>query len=494
MIDLDPAAATDAAKASNDPDDSPSLSQSSPGRQSPVSSERPVKHRRKTSNLGRLVKELSENRVGLEFDQSSRRFTNAKRYQNRPFNRDSTSSFDNFSPSQTRSVTPETSQTPTTATPKDQEPKEVKEATPAAKPKKPSETEHKPNKNIKPQPQPAMSRRDRGGRNARNNGTAVNSDSGGEEVALWEAIKKDISDFVKGFQQESEGLQRLCDLDREAGAKDPEKVTRSVVNEMDKLCRAGVKISDANVAKAKEIIERLNILGGLVAANEKTEEKLPAKRGSQRDAAAAAAMYDFDGQGDSPLPSPLGAGTTRSKTGDRASTRDRDRDRDRDSIGPKAGSVEPSAAGTPAPSGGANPARSKVVFAKGESVAFKPKVNNGEAGSDWILGEVAHVVGEGKSRRYKVLDIEPDDQSKQKEYKTSASSMIPITPESQAAGLPDWEPHTTVLALYPNTTTFYKAEVDSMDEKGRVNLKFEGEQDNSTLQQVERRFVIEFRA
>lgn len=487
MVDRDPATATATANnASNDYEDSPSQSQSSPGQQSPV--ERPAKHRRKTSNFDRLLKQLSEDRVGLEIDQSSRRYTNAKRYQDRGRHRDSVSSFDNLSPSQTRSATPETSQTPTSATPK--ESKDPNTAATTAKPKKANEAEQKPKKNVKPSPQPTMSRRDRGGRNARNNGNNAN-DSGGEEAALWEAIKtKDIPEFIKSFNEESKGLERLCELDKEAGAKESDKVTQSTLSEMDQLCRAGVKNSDANIAKIKDTIERLNILKGLVAANEKTEEKLPSKRGSQRDAAAAAAMYEFDGAGDSPVPSPLGAGSTRSKA-ERASTRDRDRDRD--SIGPKAGSVEPSAAGTPAPSG-PNPARSKVVFAKGESVAFKPKVNNGEAGSDWILGEVAQVVGEGKSRRYKVLDIEPDDQSKQKEYKTSASSMIPITPEAQAGPLPDWEPHTTVLALYPNTTTFYKAEVDSMDDKGRVNLKFEGEQDNSTLQQVERRFVIEFRA
>lgn len=487
MVDRDSATAS----VTNDPDESPS--QSSPGQQSPV--ERPAKHRRRTSNFDRLVKQLSEDRVGLEIDQSSRRYTNAKRYQNRALNRDSTSSFDNLSPSQTRSVTPETSQTPTSATPK-----ETKDAvttttttTPTtSKPKKASEADHKPKKNVNPPPQPTMSRRDRGGRNARNNGNNVNNDSGGEEAALWDSIKnKDIPDFIKSFNEESTGLEKLCELDKEAGAKEPDKVTQSTLSEMDQLCRSGVKNSDANIAKIKETIERLNILKGLVAANEKTEEKLPSKRGSQRDAAAAAAMYDFDGAADSPVPSPLGAGTTRSKAGERASTRDRERDRD--SIGPKAGSVEPSAAGTPAASA-ANSSRSKVLFAKGESVAFKPKVNNGEAGSDWILGEVAHVSGEGKSRRYKVLDIEPDDQSKQKEYKTSASSMISITPEAQSASLPDWEPHTTVLALYPNTTTFYRAEVDSMDDKGRVNLKFEGEQDNSTLQQVERRMVIEFRA
>jgi SAGA-associated factor 29 len=146
--------------------------------------------------------------------------------------------------------------------------------------------------------------------------------------------------------------------------------------------------------------------------------------------------------------------------------------------------------GTPGAAGN----KSKVVFSKGDAVAFKPKAASGEQTSDWILGEVAQVLGEGKSRRYKVLDVEPDDHSKQKEYRSSASSMIPITPESQAGTLKDWESGKVVLALYPQTTTFYKAEVHSMGDDGKVNLKFEGENDSTTLQQVERRFVIEYRA
>ena len=72
--------------------------------------------------------------------------------------------------------------------------------------------------------------------------------------------------------------------------------------------------------------------------------------------------------------------------------------------------------------------------------------------------------------------------------------MIPITSEALASTLKDWEHGKVVLALYPNTTTFYKAEVHNMAENGRVDLKFEGENDSSTLQQVERRFVIEYRA
>ena len=341
-----------------------------------------------------------------------------------------------------------------------------------------------------------MSQRNRSGRgSARNNGNNVSSDHG-EEVQIWESTKNDIRDFVASFNAESQDLGQIVSMDKEMGGMDPEKIPSGSLTKMEQLCRGGVKQSDANIAKANALIEKLKILKAVTVAKEKDEAASagPSKRSSTRDsAAAAAAMYDFDAAGDSPVPSPV-AGSASRKMGERASTRDRERDKDRDSIGPKAGSAEPSGAGasTPVPSG-TSAARSKVVFTKGESVAFKPKASTGDGASDWILGEVAQVVGEGKSRRYKVLDIEPEDQSKQKEYKTSASSMIPITPESQADTLPDWEPKTTVLALYPNTTTFYRAEVHSMDAEGRVNLKFEGENDSSTLQQVERRFVIEFR-
>jgi SAGA-associated factor 29 len=136
--------------------------------------------------------------------------------------------------------------------------------------------------------------------------------------------------------------------------------------------------------------------------------------------------------------------------------------------------------------------RSKILFAKGDEVAFKPKSTSGET-TDWILGEVAAVLGEGKSRRYKVLDVEPDDHSVQKEHRSSASSMIPITSEADASTLADWSPGKEVLALYPQTTTFYKAEVISTAANGKVNLRFEGENDSTKMQQVERRFVIEYR-
>lgn len=296
-----------------------------------------------------------------------------------------------------------------------------------------------------------------------------------------------MGDIVAGINAENDSLSDLVNLDKQVGGMDPDKISGDSLQAMEQLCRTGVKHSEANMASLKSLVDQLKVLRAVVVAKEQAEAQAagPGKRQARDSAAVASALYDFDA-GDSPVPSPMG-GSSR-KYGDRSSNRDRD------SMPPKADSVEPQgSSGSGAGSSGANN-KSKVLFSRGEVVAFKPRPAVGDQTQDWILGEVAQVLGEGKSRRYKVLDIEPDDQSKQKEYRSSASSMIPITPESQAGTLKPWEPNKVVLALYPNTTTFYKAEVHSMGEDAKVNLKFEGENDSTTLQQVERRFVIEYRA
>ncbi|KAK7404091.1 hypothetical protein QQX98_010106 [Neonectria punicea] len=333
-----------------------------------------------------------------------------------------------------------------------------------------------------------MAQRNRSGRGSNRN----NGNTHGEEVQIWELCKGQVSEIVTGINAENDSLTELVNMDKQVGVMDLEKIPGDSLQQMEQLCRAGVKHSDANTAALKALSDQLKVLRAVVVAKEQSEAQAagPGKRQVTRESApTASSLYDFDGAGDSPVPSPIGGGSAR-KYGDRSSNRDRD------SMPPKADSVEPqgssgSGAGSAA---GANNNKSKVLFSKGDAVAFKPRALNGDQISDWILGEVAQVLGEGKSRRYKVLDIEPDDQSKQKEYRSSASSMIPITSEALASTLKDWEHGKVVLALYPNTTTFYKAEVHNMADTGKVNLKFEGENDSSTLQQVERRFVIEYRA
>ncbi|TKX23687.1 hypothetical protein C1H76_4203 [Elsinoe australis] len=116
-----------------------------------------------------------------------------------------------------------------------------------------------------------------------------------------------------------------------------------------------------------------------------------------------------------------------------------------------------------------------------------------------ILCRVTSVIGEGKQRRYEIQDADPDPQPGTGEppapYRASVSHLYAI-PASNA--LPDLPKGKNVLAQYPDTTTFYKAEVstpwrtkDLVGEKGPyVRLRFEGEMEEAKETEVERRFVV----
>ncbi len=69
--------------------------------------------------------------------------------------------------------------------------------------------------------------------------------------------------------------------------------------------------------------------------------------------------------------------------------------------------------------------------------------------------------------------------------------MVKIRPEGSI--LADYEPGKTVLALYPDTTTFYRAEVKAMVEGGKmVQLIFEDpENSKPPTVNVARRFVLD---
>ena len=230
-----------------------------------------------------------------------------------------------------------------------------------------------------------------------------------------------------------------------------------------------------------------------------------AERGdrSDRDKEREKDPYEFDGPGDEMVVEPTtaaavtgtgrkgGAGSSSNSSGNRDSVPPRGGDRD---TPVKADSVEPQPSVANAGSSMSSAAqRSRVMFVKGQDVVFKPKPANASDSAEWFLGKVQQVLGEGKSRRYKVKDEDPDVAPEQRqEYRTSASSMIPLPPAGQE--LVELENGKTVLALYPDSTTFYKAEVMSTNKSlGKVNLRFEGEENSGTLQEVERRFVVEYR-
>ncbi|KAF2102673.1 hypothetical protein NA57DRAFT_71661 [Rhizodiscina lignyota] len=112
-----------------------------------------------------------------------------------------------------------------------------------------------------------------------------------------------------------------------------------------------------------------------------------------------------------------------------------------------------------------------------------------------ILCSVTSVIGEGKQRRYEIRDIDDSLPTPPQPYRASVSALVSIPPPEMNEKLPSLSSGKQVLALYPSTTTFYKAEVvtpkdKSEAKKGWVRLRFEGEDEAEKEQEVERRYVL----
>ncbi|KAJ3566351.1 hypothetical protein NPX13_g7162 [Xylaria arbuscula] len=307
----------------------------------------------------------------------------------------------------------------------------------------------------------------------------------GEELAAWKEIKDQIPGLVDMVNQSSTNTKVMYEQDKLCFEKrNNNSLSHDDLDKLDQLTRQGVKINEAAAQALKDKIEKLKVLRAIAKFNEETQEAANPRLGGQRKD-----PWDFNPD-DSPMPSP-NPSVSRRMGGGGGSNKDRDsvppKTGDRSTPGVKANSVEPQ------PGPGANAIRTKQIFAKDDEVAFKPKPTGNEQ-TDWILGIVQEVRGEGKSRRYRVLDADFDENQNhhQKDFRTSASSMILIPKEGTV--LPPLDEGKTVLALYPNTTTFYKAEVMGMDGSEKVNLKFEGEESSNTMQAVTRRHVVEYRA
>ncbi|KAK9471538.1 SGF29 tudor-like domain-containing protein [Dipodascopsis tothii] len=126
---------------------------------------------------------------------------------------------------------------------------------------------------------------------------------------------------------------------------------------------------------------------------------------------------------------------------------------------------------------------------KGSQVAFRLKKAKGSDG-EWIQCEVTKVLGDGNKIRFEVQDPEPDENNNPgQSYKATLKDIIRI-PDPTAELLPH-PVGARVLARYPETTTFYKAEVIGTKRDGTCRLKFEGEEEVGKETEVERRLVLE---
>lgn len=129
---------------------------------------------------------------------------------------------------------------------------------------------------------------------------------------------------------------------------------------------------------------------------------------------------------------------------------------------------------------------------KGAEVAYKQTKPKEE--SQWIQCTITNVrTGGDSARRFEVQDDEPEDSGPRSRYKTSAQMLILIPGENE--NLPDYPPGKQVLARYPDTTTFYLAEVlrtkKEKGDKGKTMcvLRFQDDSDKELV--VQRRFVLD---
>lgn len=119
----------------------------------------------------------------------------------------------------------------------------------------------------------------------------------------------------------------------------------------------------------------------------------------------------------------------------------------------------------------------------------KGNANSSDEG-EGIICKIKEIMGPagGKARRYKVQDAEPESGETPPIFTTTADSLIAIP--SSSAGLPALQKGKSVLAKYPETSTFYRAEVVGTGKKDICKLRFEGEDPPGKDHDVERRFVF----
>ena len=122
-------------------------------------------------------------------------------------------------------------------------------------------------------------------------------------------------------------------------------------------------------------------------------------------------------------------------------------------------------------------------------------------GGEGILCKITNVIGEGSKRRwvscsasdyshinrYEVKDsADLDDGKDTIPHKVAADKLVPILPAG--ARLPELSKGRQIVALYPESTVFYRAKFVSTPKKDKCKLRFEDDDDDK---EVERRYVLD---
>lgn len=315
-----------------------------------------------------------------------------------------------------------------------------------------------------------------------------------EEQALWNQIQTDMrkcSVIQKKQITATERIKELYDLIN----KTPGTASSKLYEEMDGLTREVSKLTQEEQRLLNEeptdIIRNIEILKALRAAssndpgrasspNPRNKEKQRKKIGSVSSKLESADTLD------SPGPSPLA--TNRLKSSGRSGSVAAGRETKESSV--KIEDDASSSTGRPVSSteGSKGPSAERAgKFFVGAEVAYK-QAKPKEDGSQWIQCTILSITERNGKKRYEVQDPEPDETGAPGDiYTASASALIAIPPlDAELGEIPVGK---AVLARYPETTTFYRAEVTGhVSTKNLCRLKFEDDQNQEM--EVDRRFVL----
>ncbi|KAF2207901.1 hypothetical protein CERZMDRAFT_101925 [Cercospora zeae-maydis SCOH1-5] len=360
---------------------------------------------------------------------------------------------------------------------------------------------------------------------ARSRGRGNPNQDADEERRLWKEIKDKAKDVDMMVARSNDIGQEILEVEtQQAALLEADKPSDAVLDErLEKLYRENVKICEevSHIIEGKSndmnLLDSINILAGLREASEESAAQMqaaqshrsasgklsraPKKGGAKSGSAVTATTEDIDEASAAPSPRislgpRLTAKEKTSRSGSIATTREASV-----KIEDGAESVASSADGTstaagPAKGSAHNRPSNRLVLKLNEVVFCRHDMKNADPKNlpegEGILCRVTAVIGEGKQRRYEVQDADTLGEPPPPQ-RASVAQLLQIPDTNK--GLPDLPAKKQVIAQYPDTTTFYKAEVsepwkvkDLGNEKGEmVRLIF---QEDVEAREVERRFVL----
>ncbi|KAJ5985920.1 hypothetical protein N7522_013116 [Penicillium canescens] len=303
-----------------------------------------------------------------------------------------------------------------------------------------------------------------------------------EELELWTKICQDIRKSKDKFDQQTTlSLQIKALVDKITN--DGNRPTMTEHDQLDSWLRQSQKLSEEERSIMQDepcdVIKNLELLTALRKASEaevppnrsssfnKSRKKRNDVEGSATDSPGASGA-DKSARSKGIVPRSASVSSTPAREGRN------------DGIAVKVEEGSEGTKGTVAERNG--------LLVVGAQVVFKHNKNKQGVEGEGIQCIIKNITGDGQKKRYDVQDPEPNENGEQGAvYKTTAVSLIPIP--QMSAHLTPYPAGKQVLARYPDTTTFYRAEVMG-SRKDVYRLKFEGEEDDKEME-VDRRFVLD---